>query len=100
MEARTIRADGMDWPLETYLDAYGFKRRDEFDPPPTIRHAAAVTLVREDLSLQLGQDAESVIWPGVIAFKLEGDFPGPCHWCGTSDDEDDMCADCTDGAEW
>jgi hypothetical protein len=33
MAAQTIRADGMEWPLQTYLDAMSFSPVDPFSRP-------------------------------------------------------------------
>lgn len=42
-----IRADGIDWPVDTYLDALGFRRVDRFEVPSLHDAARVVTVTRE-----------------------------------------------------
>lgn len=95
----TIRADGLEWPLETYLDARGFIRVDPFAPPSlgggymSDPRVEIVTLAGE---LQPERYASSVMWADVLAFRLVDHTGEPCFWCGTSTDDADMCDDCAE----
>ncbi len=102
MVAQTIRADGMDWPLETFLDARGFVRVDRFETP-AFRDALGdprMDVVTIGGELAVDVYASAVSWPDTIAFRLVDDTGEPCFWCGTSTDEEDMCDRCEADCEY
>jgi hypothetical protein len=86
MTPRTIRADGVDWPLATFLDAYGFTSLDRFDSPPfssTTANAARVTVVTVAGELVVDRTADAIVWSDVIAFAPVAGTPAAalCRHC-------------------
>lgn len=97
MSAPVIRADGMEWPLETYLDARGFIRVDPLNPPfPGAGYQSdpRIEIVTHAGELQQERYASTVMWADVKAFKLNDATGGLCFFCGTSIDETDICDYC------
>ncbi len=79
----TIRADGMEWPLETYLDARGFIRTNG-EIPDFAGHAGLVDIVTTQGELRENVEAITAPWHEVIAtHPADGskDF-SLCDGCG------------------
>jgi hypothetical protein len=100
MAAATIRADGIDWPLRTFLDAYGYHQVDRFTHPNVNAGSRVLTIddvgrIREPLY------ADAVDWHATFAWRAldPRDAPAPCCLCGTSTDDDDFCDACWEDGE-
>ena len=105
----TIRADGMEWPLATFIDCYGFTRTDDLH-----LHAEHPLLSRDDMlnavtasgELITDKPARHLPWGDVIAIKgRDGGGLQICDCCGALDDvletgNGQWCGDCLDGADW
>ncbi len=91
---QTITADGMEWPLQTFIDARGFVRVDPFAPPELSQDVLRLELVTLDGEHVRERYASAVIWQDVRAFRLIDEIGDPCFCCGTSVDECVMCDDC------
>lgn len=95
----TVRADGIDWPLATFVDAYGMKVVDPFDLPSfSAPHAMRLVTLTRDGQVLPPQYANEVVWARTVAFSpLPGTPEGvPCRLCGDPAlrVEDDLCDDC------
>jgi hypothetical protein len=98
--AATVRADGMEWPIATFIDAYGLIKVDHF-AHPCLDGAARLIALTNDGRLLDAVSANMVDWHGTVAFRLvDGDRQQPCFFCGTSADADVHCEECLDSAEW
>ncbi|HEX8554354.1 MAG TPA: hypothetical protein VF695_06575 [Sphingomonas sp.] len=105
LAARIIRADGVEWPLATFIDAYGLKLHDRFDPPPFSSgpaSAARVTVVTATGELIADRTADAILWADVIAFAPVAGTPAAtlCKVCDEPvfeagfEDNPDICAKC------
>lgn len=83
MAGLTIHADGMDWPLETYLDARRFIRVDG-EPPSFADAAGRVDVVTLAGELREGVELEGLSWHDVMAVAVPAGSMslGLCHGCG------------------
>jgi hypothetical protein len=104
MPETTIRADGMEWPLQTYLDAMNFNRVDPCDLP-SIEGQIRVTTVSLSGELAPSVYASQVRWYDVLAFRpiANGLESTPCETCGDPVmrvDAHPECASCEDGREY
>jgi len=81
----TIRADGMELPLATFLDAYGFTRTDG-ERPDFAWLAGELDVVTATGELRQGVEMSAVPWWETIAVAvLKGSMRlAPCHGCGES----------------
>jgi hypothetical protein len=101
--AAMIRADGVDWPLATFLDAYGYRQVDPVALPVFDGQArfAVVTLHGE---LEPPRYASEIRWWDALAFRPieHGPEGEPCRFCGqpVGRTDDDICEPCEDSAEW
>lgn len=86
----TITYDGMAWPLETFLDAYGFERADpddtrrasgywEFDG--VIDAPVWLSAVLADGSFVMCATPDALPWGEVIAFRASEHTPGNLETC-------------------
>ncbi|MEO7469482.1 MAG: hypothetical protein ABIV36_20930 [Sphingobium limneticum] len=95
-----VRHDGVTLPLDTFIDAYRMVRVDRFALPELTSDARLMTV---DATGTVWEDcrANQVDLPNMAAFRLiEGQQEiAPCHGCGTSADEGDICASCSEG-DW
>lgn len=64
-----VQADGVSWPLETFLDAYHFQRVNP-DDPPLLTHGKVDAVFRDGAILR-GCEAVDLPWWEVIAAKPE-----------------------------
>lgn len=96
----TVRADSVDWPFATFLDAYGYHRVDRFRHPVLDRCCQVLTVDVEG-QLRRACEAHAVDWHGTLAWRAADDRFAPelCFLCGTSGDADDVCQRCRDDAE-
>lgn len=79
-----VRAEGIAWPLETFLDSHGFERRpDVFECRS--RYAGQVEIVDERFELRREVEARHVDWHAVVAVKAGSKV---CEGCGLSFDPD------------
>jgi hypothetical protein len=104
MAAQTIRADGMDWPLQTYLDAMSFSRVDPF-ALPAIDGQIRVTTISLSGELAPSTYASQVRWYDVMAFRpiANGLESALCESCGDPVmriDAHPQCASCENDGEW
>ena len=104
MAAQTIRADGIEWPLQTYLDAMSFSRVDPF-ALPAIGGQVRVTTVSLSGELAPSTYASQVPWHDVLAFRpiANGLESSPCDICGDPVmriDFHSQCASCEDAGEY
>jgi len=100
MPALRILADGVEWPLETFLDAYGFSRLD--GRPPEAQHGR-VDVVTDRGELRCGCWISDVEWSAVIAAKAESSqgVEQCAAGCGQFVDHAGfMCSECEGCAEW
>lgn len=100
----TIRADGIEWPLQTFLDAYGYRPADPADLPRMDGQVRLATVTKAG-ELRPPMFADQVGWYDVLAFRpLEGAPEStPYRLCGDAilrTDSDDICVPCEDAAEW
>lgn len=102
MSAATISADGITWPLETYLDAMRFRRLDRWDEPRLDGQVRVVTVTRDGV-LQSALYANEVRWADVQAYRPTDNSVAstPCRLCGDPTErlDDDICEDCEYDAE-
>ena len=103
MAGITIRADGVDWPLETFIDCYRMVRHDR-SYPRIAATSAAVNFVNEAGQFQERKPANTVYWGEVVAYSLpdgyicpECSLPTEVMWLQNSRE---TCYDCTDDDEW
>ena len=100
MIATMVRHDGVTLSLDTFIDAYRMVRVDRFALPDLTSDARLMTV---DATGTVWEDcrANQVDLPNMAAFRLiEGQQEiTPCHGCGTSADEGDICESCSEG-DW
>lgn len=65
----TVRADGLDWPLETYLDARGFIRTNG-EVPDFATLFGAVDVVTSAGELREGCELREIVWHDVLAVAI------------------------------
>jgi len=102
--SRTIHADGLNWPLDLYIDALRFVRVDagaDLDIGGDPELICITGALSGDIRLQPKRFASAVDWSDTIAFRFLDHVPvaGPCHLCGTSSDLDDYCDTCWEDGE-
>lgn len=104
-----IPADGMEWPLETFIDAYGFTRTDELDlyvGHPLHGRDDFIQAVTASGDLITDKPARHLPWGDVIAIKgRDGGGLQICDCCGSLDDvletgNGQWCGDCLDDSDW
>lgn len=95
-----IRADGVDWPLLTFLDAYGYHRVDRF-VHPNVDAASHVLTIDDAGQVRDPLYADAVDWHATYAWRAldPRDAPAACFLCGTSTDTDDVCDPCWEDGE-
>lgn len=100
MTPRTIRADGVDWPLATFIDAYRFMTVDRFILPD-LRREQRLAVLDDAGRIHSPIDVAQVDWCRTIAWRTldAADAPEPCFLCGTSLDAHQVCDDCNEQAE-
>lgn len=69
MSAATIRADGLDWPLDSFLAARGFRRLNAWEWPELDR-AVEVETVTLACELKPAREAGDIRWPDVLAYRV------------------------------
>lgn len=81
----TIRTDGMEWPLATFIDAYSFTRTDG-ERPDFAGLAGELDVVTANGELRKGVEMSAVPWWETIAVAVpKGSMRlAPCHGCGES----------------
>jgi len=101
MMTTVVRHDGMEMPLDTFIDAYRMVRVDPYRLP-NIDSAARLIAVDACGRVADGVHANSVDWHSIAAFRLLDGIPEaePCFDCGTSPDESDVCESCADMDAW
>jgi hypothetical protein len=67
----TIEAEGLVWPLETFIDSHGFLRRLSVSECRD-RFAGEVEVIDEQLTLRRFDEARHVDWHSIIAVKSAG----------------------------
>lgn len=79
----TIRADGVEWPLATFIDAYGFTRTDG-ERPDFAGLAGELDVVMASGELRHGMEMSAVPWWEVVAVAVpKGSMRlANCHGCG------------------
>lgn len=101
MTLQTIRADGVDWPLLTFLDAYGYQSVDRFIRPVLPAGRRICTL--DEVGQVRGPTfADQVDWHGIVAWRAFDplDVAKPCFLCGTTLDSFEICDECNDHADY
>ena len=110
MSGAVILADGMEWPLQTYLDARGFAPFD-FDReelPSCASDPVRLGVVLTDLTI-ITRPAEDVAWQDVVAWRFMEGEAVQCAWCdnyaGASEITIhgtglEICDHCSDSAEY
>ncbi|WP_267382581.1 MULTISPECIES: hypothetical protein [unclassified Sphingomonas] len=90
-----IQADGIVWPLQTYLDARAFRRVDPFATPDCDGQLRVETVTLQ-AELQPCRYASSVAWHNVLAWRPVDIVA--CRCCGdpVASLGDDLCDDCDD----
>jgi hypothetical protein len=101
--ARTIQADGITWPVDTYIDALAFRRVDPFGSPYIDGEARLVT-ISIDGELRAATYASQVAWHDTLAFRAV-DYSRaatPCRACGETafNLQDDLCDSCDSDDGW
>lgn len=110
VSARVIRADGMEWPLQTFLDARGFHAfdYDRQEVPDVASDPVKVEAVLTDLTI-ITRPAEDVLWQDVAAWRFADGEEVQCTWCddycAASESTEDafggvMCVRCADNSDW
>lgn len=66
MRCGTIEAEGLNWPIETFLDAHGFVRTDT-QVPDFADHPGTLDVVTLDGELLCGLEAATIPWRDVLA---------------------------------
>lgn len=79
-----VRAEGIAWPLETFLDTHGFERRPDVSECRH-RYEGAVEIVDDRFELHREVEARHVDWHSVVAVKAGAKV---CEDCGLSFDPD------------
>lgn len=78
--APLIAAEGMIWPLDTFLDSHGFERRPDICEC-RMRYAGPVEIVDESLHIRTELEARQIDWHSVLAVKAGSHV---CEGCGFS----------------
>lgn len=91
-----VRADGIDWPILTFIDCYGFQMVDEFDLSVSMASNYEVDLVDQNGLLHLKINAAAPSVRDAIAVKPVG--YERCNMCGRTSfvDSDGWCGPCTE----
>lgn len=97
MIACMVHADGVTWPLDTYIDALAFRRVDQFDQPCFDGDVRLVTIA-VDGRITPATYASQVRWFETLAYRPL-DYTreaAPCEGCGEPiyDGEDGYCLEC------
>jgi hypothetical protein len=104
----TVQADGLEWPLETFIDAHRYQRTGGEIPGIAGADFIVLTLSRDGvISEGIARHAD---WADVLAYRPRGfeiDY-ATCEWCGDYTDFDDLyeagngmaCGPCLDDAEY
>jgi hypothetical protein len=71
---QTIHADGIDWPLGTFIDAYQMRRADG-DYPAFSSGDTVIDYVNDAGQLITRKRANAVEWGRVIAYRLPDHSP-------------------------
>ena len=79
-----VHAEGIAWPLETFLDSHGFEPRPDVSECRA-RYAGAIEIVDERFELHRPIEARHVDWHSVVAVKAGAKL---CEGCGLSFDPD------------
>lgn len=97
----TVQADGINWPVSTFCDAYGMVLVDPFQRPSFDSQVRVIVL---DLDGRLTAPcwADQICWHDVAAYRLlDSPTPAaPCFLCGSSQDPGELCGECADYAEF
>lgn len=105
-----IHFDGQDWPVETFLDAYGFTRMDALDPHQRDKlqdQPGRLMAVLVDGQLIPDRAGTDLPWRDVRAIRSvsQGGLL-VCDWCGELCSQlttllrgEEVCEDCERGAE-
>ncbi|WP_408585960.1 hypothetical protein [Novosphingobium sp.] len=112
MQQLTIRFEGMEWPLETFLDSHGFTRFD-YSRSPDELPALATADVWANAVLADGTMVEArardLPWHELIAFRPRDGEALACDWCGNWEaasslvviaDGTSICDNCHDNADY
>lgn len=99
--ATTIRADGVDWPILTFLDAYGYQPVDRFIRPD-LEGGRRICLLDDAGEIRGPTFVDQVDWHGIVAWRAADPLETmpACFLCGTSLDPASICEDCFDQAEF
>jgi hypothetical protein len=104
-----VRADGMDWPLDTYIDAYGYTRLDHLSLTPNhplLSRCDMLDAVTNAGELITNKPARHLPWGDVSAIRSrEGSTFRACDICGSFDEVFQtgfglQCDDCRSCNEW
>lgn len=100
MTIQTVHADGINWPLRTFLDAYGYHQVDRF-VHPNVEPFRCVLTIDDAGQVRPPLYADAVDWHATYAWRAVDphDAPAACFLCGTSTDTDDICDPCWEDAE-
>lgn len=92
-----VRHDGIQMPLDTFIDAYRMTRVDP-DKLPRLDRDTRLLTVDPCGCVEADRRAGEIDLHSVAAFRALDGQPhhDPCVFCGTSDDECDVCSDCGD----
>jgi len=71
LHCQTIEAEGLVWPLETFIDSHGFLRRPSVNECRS-RFTGEVEVIDEQLTLRRADEARHVDWHSVLAVKAAG----------------------------
>lgn len=69
MTAATIRADGLDWPLDAFLATRGFQRLAEWEWPHLDRGVEVETVTR-NCELVPPREAGDIRWTDILAYRV------------------------------
>jgi len=100
MTPALVRHDGAEFPLDTFIDAYRMVRVDDFNLP---RLDCDIRIMTVDAcgNVETDRRASEIDLRTVMAFRLIDGLPNhePCIFCGTSDDDGEICDDCRSDEE-
>ncbi|WP_454599090.1 hypothetical protein [Qipengyuania sp. SM2507] len=79
-----IRAEGLAWPLQTFLDSHGFEQRPDVFECRRL-YEGAVEIVDDRLEIRSVAEARQIDWHSVVAVKAGS---RACEGCGLSFEPD------------
>ena len=101
MKTAIVHHDGLQLPLDTFIDAYRLVRVDPYHLPVLDRDTRLL-IVDSQGQVQPDRRAGEIDLRSIAAFRaIDGQMHHePCFLCGTSQDNQDTCDDCNNDGDW